>query len=107
MNLTFTQPKIYAVQSPVKIVEGSTITFACGYWGTASTPSAAAYRKGKTVTTTVFPTNTPSASGAVVTLSPATGFSGGADYIIVVTATVSGDVWKKKIKLIVAKDENE
>ena len=105
MNITFTQDRIFAVESPIKVVEGSTITFACTFWGTASSPSAVAYRKLKTVTTTVFPTNSPTASGAVVTLSPATGFVGGADYIIDVTATVASDVWVKKIKLICSKDE--
>ena len=107
MNITFTEKRPFAVESPIKTVEGASLTFACTYWGTVSTPSAAAYRNNATVTTTVFPTNSPSASGSVVTLSPATGLVGNARYIIAVTATVGGDVHVKKLELIVGKDEAE
>ena len=107
MNVTFTEERPFAVESPVYVVEGSTITFGCTFWGAVTSPAAAAYRKKTTVTSTVFPTNSPSASGSVVTLSPATGFVGGANYIIAVTGTVSGDVFVKKIEVICSKDEQE
>lgn len=107
MNITFTEKKTYAIESPIKVVEGASIVFACTYWGTVSTPTAVAYRNRATVTSTVFPTNSPSAAGAVVTLSAAAGFVGGARYEIAVAATVGGDKHIKKIELICGRDEDE
>ena len=107
MNVTFTQDRDWAIESPVHVVEGSTITFACTYWGAVTSPSAVAYRNNTPVTTVVFPTNTPSSSGSVTTLSPATGFVGDAKYVVAVTGTVGGDVPVKKIEVVVGKDEGE
>lgn len=107
MNVTFLEDKTFAVESPVYVVEGESLTFSCTAWGAVSSPSAVAYRKKTTVTSTVFPTNSPSASGSVVTLSPATGFVGGANYIIAVTFTLSGDTFVRKIELVASKDEQE
>jgi len=107
MDLNFVEDRPFAIESPVDVVEGSSITFACTGWGAVSSPSAVAYRKKTTVTSTVFPTNSPSASGSVITLSPATGLVGGANYIIAVTFTLLGDVFVRKIELICSKDEAE
>lgn len=106
-NITFVNDEIWAVESPVEVVEGESVTYACTFWDTPSIPSAVAYRRNQTVTTTVFPTNFPTASGYIVTLSPATGLVGGGRYVIVVSATVSGDVRKKQIMLICKKDATE
>ena len=110
-TINFTEESPFAVEgsfnNPLRIIEGSTITFSCNYWGTASTPSTTAYRKRQVVTTTVFPTNTPTASGSVVTLSPATGFVGGARYVINVIATVASNIWVKKIEIVCGRDEDE
>ena len=110
-SITFTEEDPYAVEgsnsNPLRLIEGSTVTLSCKYWGTVSSPSATAYKNRQTATTTVFPTNTPSASGSIVTLSPATGFVGGARYVINVIATVSSDIWVKKIEIVVGRDEDE
>jgi len=107
VNITFLEDEVWAVESPVDVVEGESVTFACTYWDTPSSPSAKAYRRNLTVTTTVFPTNSPTASGSVVTLSPATGLVGGGRYVIAVTATVDSDTRVRKIMLKCAKDEAE
>jgi hypothetical protein len=107
MNVNFAQDKDWARESPVNVVEGSTVTFACTYWGAVTSPTAAVYRNNATVTSTVMPSGSHTASGAVATLKPATGLVGGARYVIAVTGTVAGDIHVKKIELIVSKDEGE
>lgn len=107
MIVNFLEDREYAVESPLGLVEGSTVTLACTFWGTVTSPSAIVYRKRKNVTSTAMPSGSNSASGSVVTLKPLTALVGGADYIINVTGTVAGDTHKKKIKITVSKDENE
>ena len=107
MNVNFSEKKPYAIESPIKIIEGAQIIFTGTYWGAVSSPSAVAYRNKQVATPTVFPTNSPTASGSVVTLSVATGFIGGARYEIAVSATVAGDKHVKKIEVICGKDEDE
>lgn len=110
MNVTFIEDKNHAVGSPIEVVEGSSITLSCTFWDDASSPSAKASKNNQDITATVFPTNTPTASGNVVTLSPATGLVGasaGAKYVIAVTAVVDGDTVVKQVELIVSKDETE
>lgn len=98
--------------SHIKLVEGATRVWVCYYlYGTPSSPAAAAFRSssgsgnGATVTTTVFPTNSPSVSGTSVTLSVATGFVGNATYKIKVTATVNSQTEVHYFFVDVAKDE--
>lgn len=106
MNVTFTQDREWAVQSPIKLVEGSTVTIACTFsWGAVTSPNAAVYRNKATVTSTVMPSGSHTASGSVATLKPLTALVGGANYVIAVTGTVGGDVHVKKIEVIVSKDE--
>jgi len=107
MNLTFTQDRDWAIESPVNLVEGSTVTFACTFWGAVTSPGAAVYRRNATVTATVMPSGSHSASGSVATLKPLTALVGDAKYVIAVTGTVGGDVFVKKIEIAVGKDEGE
>lgn len=107
MNFTFTQDRDWAVESPVNIVEGSTVTFACTYWGAVTSPTAKVYRRNADVTATVMPSGSHSASGSVATLKPLTALVGDANYVISVTGTVGGDVFVKKIEVVVGKDEGE
>ena len=109
--ITFLSNKPEALESPINITEGDTRVFACTYWATPTSPAAVAYRSnsgagnGRAVTSTIFPTNSPSASGLVVTLSTATGFVGNAEYIISVTATVDSQSFVRYFKVRVRKDE--
>ena len=106
-SVTFTERRIEAVESPLKLVEGSTVTLACTFWGTVTSPSALVYRKRKDVTSTAMPSGSASASGSVATLKPLTALVGGATYIVAVTGTVGGDTFKKIIRIYVRKDESE
>ena len=106
-SVTFTEKREFAVESPLRIIEGSTITLSCTFWGTVTSPSATVYRRRANVTATVMPSGTASASGSIATLKPLTALAGGARYVIAVTGTVAGDVWIKKIEVICGKDEDE
>ena len=107
MNVNFTSESIFATESPIKAIEGSTITLACTFWAAVTTPSALVYRNGTAVTTTVMPAGSASASGNVATLKPLTALVGGARYEVVVSATVSGDVRKKKCEFICGRASDE
>ena len=100
--------EVWVVESPVYATEGESLTYTITYEGatTVSSPSALAYRNKTAVTSTVFPTNTPTASGNVVTLSPLTGLLHG-NYIVSVTATVDGNTEVRKLMVIVGRDEEE
>jgi hypothetical protein len=116
-TITFTQDSPEALESRtgkgIVITEGSERTWVCNYvWGAPSSPSAAAYRSrygtgnGRDVSTgvgKVFPTNSPTAHDNDVTLSVAKNFTGDAVYKIVVTATVSTQVYKNYFYVKVAK----
>jgi hypothetical protein len=110
--INFVQNSSEALQGVQALSEGDTRTFACTYWAAPSTPTAVAYRStsgtgnGRAVTSTVFPTNSPSASGNVVTLSLATGFVGNADYLLSISATVDSQVYVRYIRVRVRKDES-
>ena len=106
-SITFTEVQPFAKESPIKVVEGSTVTLACMFWGTVTSPGAAVYRNRQTVTSTVMPSGSHIASGKVATLKPLTAMTGGARYIVAVTGTVSSDVWVKKVEVIVGRDEDE
>ena len=106
-SITFTEDQVFAVQSRIDAVEGSTVTLACTFWGAVTSPGATVYRNRQDVTSTVMPSGSHSASGSVATLKPLTALVGGARYIIAVTGTVSGDVWIKKVMIVVGRDEDE
>lgn len=108
-TVTFTKAKVEGNESPFDITEGETRYFVCNYWDTVSTPVVTAYQSssgsgnGIDVTSTVFPTNSPTSSGISTTLSAATGFEGGKEYVINVTGTVSGEVFVKYFRIRVRK----
>jgi hypothetical protein len=105
-TITFTETDTFGVQSPVDAVEGETITFSCTFWGAATSPAVTAFRNRQTFTTTVFPTNSPTASGSVVTLSPAV-FAASGHYVINVRATVDSSTRQRKFMVVVGRDEDE
>ena len=105
--ITFTEKKEWAVESPIRVIEGSSLTLACTFWGAVTSPSAAVYRNRQAVTSAVMPSGSHSASGSVATLKPLTALVGGARYVVAVTGTVAGDTWIKKVEVLVGKDEDE
>lgn len=107
MNITFQSDKVWAVESPVRLVEGETVTFACTFWGDVTIVSCLVYRNNTNITSTVMPSGSVSTSGKIATLKPATAFVGGARYVFSVTGTVAGNVRIRKIQAVVQKDEKE
>lgn len=107
MNITFVEPQVFAVQGDIPAVAGESIPFACTFWDTATSPAVIAYVNRQLATSTIFPTNSPTASGKVVTLSLATGFTGGTRCEICVSATVGGGVRTRKINVIVGRIDAE
>ena len=99
---------IWVIESPIDAVEGESLTFTITYEGatTASSPTAVAYRNKTSDTSIVFPTNTPTGSGNVVTLSPLTGLVHG-KYVVAVTATVDSQTQVRKFMVRVGRDEDE
>lgn len=96
-------------ESPRYTVAGESLTMVWVFEGatSVSNPSVAGYKDGTDVTSTLFPTNSPSASGNTVTFSPLTGMVGGDTYVVVLTATVDGSTRLTKIviKTAAAADE--
>ena len=105
--LTFTQDRLFAIESPTDLVEGVSVTLTCAYWAAPSSVSAVVYRNRALVTSTVMPAGATSVSGNVATLKPLTALVGGAKYIIDVTATVNGDTTVKKIEVNCVKAAQE
>jgi len=106
--VTFLEDQNWAIESPIKVVEGESITIACTFWTTVTgTPTCAVYRNRSStaVTSTVMPAGSVSVNVSVVTLKPATAMVGGSRYTFAVTATVSGNTRIKKFMAIVQKDE--
>jgi len=99
--VTFVQNAVFAVESPVNLVEGESITFSCTYWATPSSPSAKVYKKKTDVTTTNMPSGSASVTGWVVTLPQLTALAGTNRYVVNVQATVGGDVKLRKIEVLV------
>ena len=105
-SLTFLDEQNWAVESPINVVEGESITFNCTYWAAVTgTPTCVVYKNGRSVTATVFPSGSISVNGTVVTLKPATGMLGGSRYVFAVTATVGSNTRVKKFMAIVQRDE--
>ena len=107
MNVTFQSDNVMAVESPVKLVEGESVTFTCTYWGTPTSVSAKVYLNNSDKTSTVMPSGSVSISGNVATLKPATAMVGGNRYVFAVTGTVASETRIRKFVAIVAKDEAE
>ena len=106
-SITFTEKRPFVVESPLRVIEGSTVTLACTFWGAVTSPSATVYLRRANVTTTVMPTGSHTASGSVATLKPLTALVGGSRYIVSVVGTVSGSIWVKKLEIVCGRDEDE
>jgi hypothetical protein len=100
---------VWAIESPVTMVEGESRTFTVQFLGASSvsSPSVKAYHNKSDVTSTLFPTNTPTASGDTVTLSPLEGIEGGETYVIVVTATVDSNTEIGKFQIVAVEPYEE
>lgn len=100
---------MHVSESPRYTVAGESLTMAWVFEGASSvsSPSVVAYKDGTLVTDTLFPTNSPTASGNAVTFSPLTGMVGGDTYVVVLSATVDGStrVVKLVVKTAAASDE--
>lgn len=108
MNVNFVEDRPFAIESPVAVVEGDLIQFACAFWDDVSgTPTALVYKNGTDLTSTVFPSGAITVSGGVVTLKRTAALVGGGRYVIAITVVVDGDTFVRKIEMIVAKDEQE
>lgn len=107
MNINFALDRPFALESPIDVVEGSSVTFRCTFWDDVTSVTAKAYRNGTEVTSTVFPAGSITLAGAVATLKPFTAFIGGSRYVIAVTGTVQSDVMVRKIEVRTSKDESE
>lgn len=107
INLNVTADSPIAIESPVKLVEGESITFSLTFWDSVTSVSCLVYRNNTDVTSTVMPSGSTSVSGKVATLKPATALVGGARYVFSVTGTVAGNTRVRKFVAIVQKDERE
>ena len=103
VSITFTDGP-WAQESPVVQVAGESITYVCTFLGgkvisaVGSTPTA--YKNRTSVTSTVFPAGTTSATANQVTLKPLTSLTGGSRYVIVVSVTLDGNTTIKKFEVI-------
>lgn len=99
----------HVTESPRYTVAGESLTMTWVFEGATacSAPAVTAYKDGTTITSTLFPTNTPSASGNTVTFSPLTGMVGGDRYVVALTVTVDGSTRVVKLVVICAAIEDE
>lgn len=109
-TITFSQDKPEADESPIELTEGETRYFVCNYWNTPSSVTVAVYRStsgtGNAVSVTgIFAAGTPTISGYSAALTAASAFTGRAEYLVNVTATVASEVFVKFFKIRVRRDE--
>jgi len=97
-------PSLFLLESPIYQGAGATVTYSIQFpWATTcATPTIAAYKGGTTVTTTVFPSGSASASGNTITLAPLTALTGGEAYIISIVDAVDGvtDQWFLEVRAV-------
>jgi hypothetical protein len=99
LRLTAMKSDPYLLESPYPTVAGESIPLTVTYdqATSVSSPVVTAYKNRADVTSTLFPTNSPTASGNVVTLSALTGMVGGNTYVIALSATVDGATIIRKL----------
>lgn len=111
MKITFLQDQVFALESPVSVIAGESITFSCTYpfaTTVAAPASVKVYRGSSDVSATIMPSGSNTASGNVVTTKPATALTGGNVYIVSIVAVIdSGDSREKKIMLMCQKAEGK
>lgn len=103
LRLSAMQNTPYLFPSPYYVSAADEIPFTVTYEGatTVATPVVAAYKNRTDVTSTIFPTNTPTASGNEVTLSTAKAWTSGERYVIEIKATVDSTILVKVLVVIV------
>lgn len=91
--------EIWVVEKDQTMIEGEAITFSVDFIGASvvTSPSSKVYKNGADYSGTVQ-SGSDNASGSVVTLKTITAQAndGGAVYVVVVQATVDGNVEKRK-----------
>ena len=104
-SLTFLQDDVWALQSPIKIVEGATIPFTGTFpWATTVTTGVTVeiYKDGSSTDTagTYMPTGGHTTTGNTFTTKSMTSLVPG-KYVCVVNATVDSilDVWKWQVNV--------
>ncbi|MFA6271340.1 MAG: hypothetical protein WC657_09140 [Candidatus Paceibacterota bacterium] len=113
-SITFHEESTDADESPIDLTEGEQRSFACTFWGVPSTVTYNAFYSGagmgKGITADIFATGSATISGntATLTLCGGTGKAlvGKREYVVNVTATVSSEVFVRKFKLRVRRDED-
>lgn len=112
--ITFHEDSIDADESPIDMTEGEQKYFACTFWGTPSSVSVASYYSGsgvgKGITASIFADGSATVSGntATLTLCGGTGKAlvGRREYVVNVTATVDSEVFIRKFRIRVRRDED-
>lgn len=110
-TIRFVQDKPESLDSPVYITEGETRYFACSFWDTPSSVTVTTYRSttgtGNGVAVTgIFAAGSPTITGYTAALTAASAFTGKAEYLVNVTATVASEVFVKYFRIRVRKDES-
>lgn len=101
LSVKATEP--WCEQSPIYATEGEKRYITVSFLDATdvATPSVKVYANRREVTSVVLPTNSPTASGNVVTLSPIFNMVGGNRYVVAVTATAdSADIRIAKFEII-------
>ena len=70
-----------------------------------SSPVVAVYKGRTDVTSTVMPTNTPTASGQVISTSALKLLTANSDYAVMITATIGGKTEQRKLVVRCADDK--
>ena len=104
-----TDDTIWMTESPFRTCEGEILSFSVTFSGASSvtSPAMAVYSKSTDKTTTLVPSNAPTASGNIVSLSPIQiPASPDKEYVLCVTAVVDGNTEIRKCLFICQKKED-
>lgn len=104
LRLSSMQTDPYLFPNPKYACAGDELPLTVTYEGatSVSSPSVIAYKNRAVVTDTLFPTNSPTASGNEVTLSTMKNLASGSRYVVEIKATVDGAILVRKLVVIVA-----
>lgn len=93
----------YLYPNPYYVSAADELTFAVLFEGatSVSSPSVKAYKNRTDVSSTIFPSGSPSASSNVVTLPTAKAWTSGERYVIELVATVDGMILTKALSVVV------
>lgn len=90
--LSVKNTEVWCEQSPINATEGENRRFTVTFLDatTMTFPAVKVYANRREVTSVVSPTNSPSASGNIVTLSPILNMVGGNRYVVAVSSIKDG-----------------